>query len=833
MLESKISRLRIFSRKIKQKDNRCKEVLLSDWVLYDERGNSFPCSVPCSYYDLLIRDEKMPSPSYRINEKEFAKLFGDGCVLKTSFTVSAEELKRSHGELVFEGIDTLSEVYLNGKFIGKTDNMHRTWVFDVKGALVEGENKLTVDISSAVTYFKEMQRKHPMKGNGDTIPGFSHIRKASYMMGWDWGPTLPDMGIWRPVYLRTYDSRIEELEIRQVHNSDGSVTLNINVSTVGEGETETVIKAISPNGKVYEAEKTLRGYKIDIARPLLWWPNGYGDQNLYDITAELICDGAVVDTATKRVGLRTLNISQDKDAWGKEFCFIVNGVKIFSMGANYIPEENMMSRRSREKTADLIRMCREGNFNTLRVWGGGIYPDDWFFDLCDENGIIVWLDFMFACSTVWLTDNFKETVKAEAIDNVKRIRHRASLGLLCGNNECEEFLVAYTSKAKMPLVVNDYLELYCHILPDICERYAPDTFYWSSSPSSDTPLENPGSEDAGDRHIWTVWSGLKPIDTYKTYFPRFCSEFGFESFPDVRTIEEITLPEDRNLFSEVMEAHQKHKNGNGKLMYYIAQYYSYPTEFNKVVYATQVMQERAIRTAVEHFRRNRGRCMGSLYWQLNDCWPVASWSAIDYEHRPKALYYGSKRFFAPTLLSVVNDGEKVILNVSNERRDGFEGTVRYRLKDTLGEVIFEREAAVKLCGPAATDVATIAMSEIPSDRIRNIFLEYELLDASGKKVSWSSLLFVKPKQFAYPEAKLSAAVKAVGEGRFRIEVTADRFARKVQLSLEGLDLRYADAQYFDLFEGQTAVVNIVVDDPTAMEEKVADALRWLTEACLA
>ena len=806
--------------------------MISAWTLRDGHGNSFPCTVPCSYYDVLIREGKMPSPSYRINEKEFAKLFADDCVFESVFTVTEDEFERDCHDLVFEGIDTLAEVYLNGQFLGETDNMHRTWELGAEGSLKVGENKLEVCIRSAVTYFKEMQKKHPLKGNGDTIPGFPHIRKASYMMGWDWGPTLPDMGIWRPVYLSSYDygSKIFEVEIRQVHNSDGSVTLRVAPETA-DGEVK--ITVTSPCGKVYEGKKARRIYTVDIAEPELWWPNGYGEQSLYEVKVELLRDGEAVDVDVKKVGLRTLTVSQDKDKWGKEFCFTVNGVKIFSMGANYIPEENMMSRRSREKTADLIRMCREANFNTLRVWGGGIYPDDWFFDLCDENGIIVWLDFMFACSTVWLTENFKYTVTNEAIENVKRIRHRASLGLLCGNNECEEFLVAYTSKAKMPVVVNDYMELYCHILPDICEEYAPDTFYWSSSPSSDTPLDSPGSDDVGDRHIWTVWSGLKPIDTYKTYFPRFCSEFGFESFPDVRTIEEITLPQDRNLFSEVMEAHQKHKNGNGKLMYYIAQYYSYPTEFDKVVYATQVMQERAIRTAVEHFRRNRGRCMGSLYWQLNDCWPVASWSAIDYEHRPKALYYGSKRFFAPTLLSAVNDGEKVVLNVSNEQIGGFEGTVRYRLKSTLGEVILSGEAAVRLDGPSAADVAAIALSEIPSDRIRNIFLEYELLDGSGCRVSSSSLLFVKPKQFEYPEVKLSATVKAVGEGRFRVEVTADGFARKVQLSLKGLDLRYADTQYFDLFQGETAAVTIAVDDPTATEREVKDALCWLTEACLA
>ncbi|MBQ8849603.1 MAG: glycoside hydrolase family 2 protein [Clostridia bacterium] len=806
--------------------------LLGEWSLTCGGGEKFSCSVPCSYYDILIQNGKAEHPHFRTNEKYFKELFGDGGLFETSFSVSREELSKRRVELVFEGIDTLSKVYLNGTLLGETDNMHRVWRFDVKELLREGENLLEVDISSAVTYFVEKQRQHPLKGNGDTIQGFPHLRKASYMMGWDWGPTLPDLGIWKPVYLLSYDSRIENVEIRQVHNADGSVTLGCKADVCGSGGLGMRITATDGSGREYIGKACRELIKIQIDEPKLWWPNGYGEQELYTVTFELLDGDAVIDKVEKTVGLRTLNISQQKDEWGNEFCFIVNGTKIFSMGANYIPEENMMSLRSEEKTADLIRMCKEANFNTLRVWGGGIYPDDWFFDLCDRNGIIVWLDFMFACSSMWLTDKMKETIRGEVTDNLLRIRHHASLGLLCGNNECEQFLVSYMKSGYMPLVENDYLELYCHMLPDLCDRYAPDTFYWSSSPSAGTPADDPNGDNAGDRHIWTVWSGLKAIDEYKKTYPRFCSEFGFESFPDLKTVENITLPEDRNLFSEVMEAHQKHKNGNGKLMFYIAQYYDYPTEFPKVIYATQLMQERAIRTAVEHFRRNRGRCMGSLYWQLNDCWPVASWAAIDYYHRPKALYYGSKRFFAPVLLSADNNGERITLNVSSERREGFSGKVKYRLKATDHSVLWEREVSVELLTPSAKNIATVAYSEIPSERIRNTFLEYELYSNDGKLLSRQNTLFVRPKQFDYPEVELRACVTDEGGGLFRVDVSADRFARKVQLSLENLDTDSIDRQYFDITDTLPTTVYIAVKDSAADKEKVAESLRWLTEADL-
>ena len=584
---------------------------------------SYPIEAPCSYYQTLLDYGKIEDPYWRDNEKKFVAKWGDNCVFEASFDVTPALLQHRVQELVFEGLDTLCSIYLNGKHLGKSNNMHRTWRFDVCGALCVGENTLRVEIASAVSYFKAAQRRHPLRGNGDTIPGFAHIRKAYYMSGWDWGPTLPDMGIWRPVRLCCYDAKIEDVELRQHHRADGSVTISCDTAFCG-GEAlhlETVVTA--PNGSEYCATQKGAVATLTIPSPQLWWPNGYGAQPLYTVSVRLLADGTVVDEVTKKIGLRTLTVSQEADQWGKEFCFLVNGEKIFAMGANYIPEENMLSRRSREKTEALVRRAAEANFNLLRVWGGGVYPDDWFYELCDAHGILVWQDFMFACNMIYLTDTLEETIKAECTDNLKRIRHHACLALLCGNNENEDFLEMYMQSSTMELEKADYLRIFCHVSPDICEKLAPDIFYWSSSPSSGTPLFHPSDNNVGDRHIWTVWSGLKPIDFYETYFSRFCSEFGFESLPHQKTVESFTLPQDRNLFSAIMEHHQKHKNGNGKLMYYIAQHYDYPTDLARMIYATQLMQARAIQTAVSHFRRNRGRCMGAVYWQLNDCWPVA------------------------------------------------------------------------------------------------------------------------------------------------------------------------------------------------------------------
>ncbi len=805
---------------------------IRNWKLIKD-GSAYPCKVPCSYYDILMENGMMKDPHYRDQEKYVAAMHGDNCRFESEITVDAKTLTKRVQTLVFEGLDTLCEVYLNGKLLGKTNNMHRTWRFDVKGLLNEGENHIAVDISSAVTYFKEQHRLHPLRGNGDTIPGFAHIRKAFYMSGWDWGPTLPDMGIFRPVSIQAYDDRIEDVEIRQMHNADGSVTVTVRAELDGGADCRVETVLTDADGGEYRGSMRNGAEEIAVADPKLWWPNGYGEQNLYTVTVRLLRGDGVIDTVTKTIGLRTLTVSQEKDAWGSEFCFKVNGIKIFAMGANYIPEENMLSRRSPEKTEYLVRRCVEANNNLIRVWGGGFYPDDWFYDLCDRYGLIVWQDFMFGCNLVWLTEEMEATIKIELVENVKRIRHHASLGLLCGNNENEQFMASYMSRQPMELEKADYLRLYCHIMPDICAKYSPDTFYWSSSPSSGTPLYNNSDDNHGDRHIWTVWSGLKPIDGYKEYYTRFCSEFGFESMPDIETVKGFTLPEDRNLFSEVMERHQKHKNGNGKLMFYMAQYYKYPTDFETVIYATQLMQARAIRTAVEHFRRNRGRCMGSIYWQLNDCWPVASWASIDYAGRPKALYYASKKFFAPILLSANASGSGVTFHISSESQKPFVGKVVLRLKDTSLNLLSEKTVDVTVPALSATYVASFENAEIPEGRERDTFLEYTLIDGEGNTVSQSTLLFVRPKQFSYPKVDLQYKVRKTGDKTFAVSVSGSTFARKVKLSFEGIEIANVRDQYFDITSIEAVAVEVETKTDGVTEEALLASIRALTEAELA
>ena len=417
---------------------------LGTWKTFRDNMSYF-CNVPCSYYDVLITNGLVEDPYILDQVKTIPSLYGDDCRFETEFDVGEEILAASKQELVFEGLDTLCEIYLNGVFLGKADNMHRTWRFDVKDKLRAGSNTAVLMFSSAVTYMTEQQRRYKVRGNGNgepTIAGHAHLRKAFYMSGWDWTHALPDMGIWRPAYILAYDARITDTQIRQKHLADGSVELICCAEIDGEGDLRTEFVVTDESGKEYRGVMGRHGEcSIRIDDPKLWWPNGYGDQPLYALTVRLWQGEREIDCVTKQIGLRTLTVSRQKDVWGEEFCFAINGEKIFAKGANYIPEEMLLPRRSREKTELLIRRCAEAHMNVLRVWGGGFYPDDWFFDACDRYGIIVWQDCMFACNLIRLTEAMRENIRAELTDNIKRFRHHACLGLICGNNENEEMLV--------------------------------------------------------------------------------------------------------------------------------------------------------------------------------------------------------------------------------------------------------------------------------------------------------------------------------------------------------------------------------------------------------
>lgn len=776
--------------------------------------------VPGSVYADLMADGTMPDPFWRENELDAFERMKKDYVYQRTFTVSEAQLAHAHVELVCEGLDTLAHVSLNGREIAFADNMHITWVWDVKEQLHAGENALEIRFDSPILYCAKKAEEAPGWESSDATPGFRHLRKAHCMFGWDWGPRLPDAGIWRPIFLRTWDTaRLENALMLQAHH-DGVVDVTIRPEIAGESAWSAEITA--PDGEVLTLPETTAAEQlITIEHPQLWWPNGLGKQPLYRVTVRL----ATGDTRMWRIGLRTMTVSREKDEWGEEFCHVVNGMKVFAMGADYIPEDNILARVTPERTRRLLEDCKAANFNAIRVWGGGYYPDDAFYDICDELGLLVWQDLMYACAFYDLTPDFERSICAETHQNVARLRHHASLALICGNNEMEMFMAGANSALinhrtwefvpTYPHHITDYVKMFEYILPAIVKETAPQTYWWPASPSSGGNFDAPNDENRGDNHYWDVWHGEKPFTEYRKFFFRYASEFGFQSFPCLKSVKQFTLPDDRNIFSRVMERHQRNQAANGKILSYLSQTFRYPNSFDDLLYASQLMQAEAIRYGVEHWRRNRGRCMGAIIWQLNDIWPVASWASIDYYGRWKALHYAAKRFFAPVMISAEEEGElsqnpkineyhpaplekSFRLNVCNETLRDVTGEVVWALRTPDGAIVRQGHQALTIPAMSAKwlDKVDCADASLTGHYVSFAFVGDDVAVSEG------TCIFCAPKHFGFTDPRLT--VEKRGD---TLVVTSRAYAKQVWLESEDADL-LLDDNAFDMNPG-TKVVRVL------------------------
>ena len=776
--------------------------------IWKMKGGSIECEgkIPGSLYSFLLDADMIADPYWRDNE------FGALALTHGDYTFSRTfDFERSGDEYIlrFEGIDTIADVYLNGVHIAHTEDMHITYEFDVTDTLLDGENHLAVICRNIHPFIKEKAKELNLMNTLQALEGFGYIRKAHCMLGWDWGPFLPDMGIWRSVSLITKDSaRITDFKIDQRHEG-GKVYVTPRVVT--DEDCIVSVNVITPDGEKYYLPAN---EETEVNAPKLWWPRGLGDQPLYTFTVEIIDEEekTVLDSKSLRVGLRTLKLIREKDRWGESFTHECNGIKFFAMGADYVPEDNIFSRCTAERTRTLLERCVFANFNAIRVWGGGYYPDDYFFDICDELGIVVFFDLAFACTFVMPDKKMLDDIVTEVTQNLTRLRHHASLAIICGNNEIEACGLGEPEEVRN-VCIPVSIELFEGVIADIAKSVCPEIPYIHTSPVSLGRFIDPNNENFGDSHYWDVWHQNKPFTEYRNHYFRYLSEFGFQSFPCDKTINAVTLPEDRNIFSRVMEMHQRNAGANAKIVSYLSQTFLYPTDFSTLLYASQLLQAEAMKYGVEHLRRNRGRCMGALYWQLNDIWPVASWSSIDYYGRLKALHYYAKRFFSPVLLSCEEIGEKTTrpyvimepwhydyetkatLSVTNDTLKPVDGTVVATLRDSLGEPISRMEFPIHIDPHSVTHLDQI---DYEKTDVKNNYLSYELI-VDSEVISEGTVLFTAPKHFDFIDPELE--VKVEGD---EIVVKAAAYAKSVEIYSPDSDFILSD-NFFDMNAGEKRV----------------------------
>ena len=785
--------------------------------------------------DPFVGDEELRVQWVAERDWEYRRTF------EVSAAVAAAAAER-HLALVFDGLDTLAEVRLNGERLGGADNMFRTWRWDVTGRLSPGTNELAVLFHSAVRRGAELNAIRALDRPSDTLPGAPYLRKAPCHFGWDWGPKLPNTGIWQSVRLEAWSvARLEDVRIEQaVEAGRARISARVEVErAAGESASlEARLRLTHPDGRVETVEGRLTadastaGLTIDVADPELWWPNGLGGQPLYTAEVELVEGGRTLDRRTFQFGLRTLELRREPDDWGESFTFVVNGVPVFAKGSNWIPADSFPARVTPERLEALLGAAAATNHNMIRVWGGGYYETEAFYDLCDRYGILVWQDFMFACSVYPLTDpEFLANLAAEVRDQVRRLRHRACLALWCGNNEMERgWTIWGWTRPENEDLRAAYLRFFSGTLPEWIAAEDAATPYWPSSPSSGRPLQEPIGGNRGDEHEWIVWHALAPFSAYGHETYRFVSEFGFESLPALATVAAFAPdPADWNLGSPLLDHHQRCPTGNARILYYMAQQFRLPKDFASMIYLSQVLHAEAMRVGVEHWRRLRDRCSGALYWQLDDCWPVSSWASIDYFGRWKALQYATRRFFAPVLLTAEVtaemtaevaaevEGDAVSLAVVNDGAAAWRGEVRWSLERLDGTAVASGQEAVEAAGAATTSVATVPVAASAEER-RSLVLVSELLEAGSRRTLLVTP-FVPDKQLPLRRATIELTVElAAGEAAepsgpvmLAVRLRSDTLARWVELSLDGQDAVFDD-NYFDLPAGREVVVGFAAPE---------------------
>lgn len=789
------------------------------------KGEWLSAEVPgCNYLDLL-RAEKIPDPFVGLNEKDVYWVGKTDWEYQKTFDVSDALCNCDRVFLDCKTLDTICDVYLNDICVGHGENAHCRYEFDVKSALVAGKNHVRIVFYSPVNYVTEKQAVEKCPRNNNGQDGIPHIRKPQCHFGWDWGPVLPPSGISGDISIQGYSTaRIAELSVLQ-HHRDAQVELEVQgeVTRFSEKATEFVLTVTAPDGRVLSEEKAalpengIFTKTVVIENPELWWTRDLSDkpkQPLYRVSLSIASDGETLDVAEKKIGLRTIRLNRERDEYGENFQFVLNGVPLFIKGANWIPPDSFVNRFSEEKLQYTLNAVKFSNMNMLRIWGGGYYESDALYALCDQDGILIWQDFCFACQPYpFFDESLLENVHNEVIYNVKRLRHHACLAVWSGNNEIETMSIAWRNRLKYMQWTEKF---FYNILPQWMQGLDTVTPYIPGSPCGTDYMKGYDRDNVGDTHLWAVWHGLQPLTYYRKRLTRFCSEFGFESLPDLKTIEQYAKPEDYALTSDVFSAHQKCNSGNMKMAYYITSRFRLPKDFTDYIYLSQICQEECVRDATEHWRRNKGRCNGSMYWQLNDCWPVCSWASLDYFGNYKALQYAARHFNAPITISVEDSKERLQVVALNDTTKPVTCMTSWRLLDFDGAQLAAEQKELTLeavQNQTAFDLTPQQLAK-KANLKRCVFVAE--LHVDGVQIARRTILFAPEKNLSLPKTEVEMQV-SVDNGVATYTLASKHYQRFVQVHSASNMQPFSD-NYFDLLPGETKTITQKVPDTMTKEE---------------
>jgi len=810
--------------------------------------------VPGVVHTDLLRNALIPEPFDRDNEFRLQWVGLTDWEYQTTFQVDAATLSHAHLDLVFEGLDTFADVYL----ILRSNNMFRRWRVPAKSSLSAGDNTLRIVFHSAVTHMLPYAKSLPYLlpsisthnfGNEENIATAPYTRKAPYQYGWDWGPRFLTEGIWKPILLESWDTlRIDDFHIHQqkVTADVGSLTAELAIeasqattAVISYAHSELSGRPSNDGSQTVQLDPGMNhvSFAVSIASPKRWYPLGYGAQDRYRFSTSIRVGRETTGHAELTTGLRSVELRRQPDEWGKSFEFVVNGIPVFAKGADVIPFDSFPTRVTPEVHRNILQAARDAHMNMIREWGGGHYESDDFFDICDELGIMVWQEFMFGGDMIPGDVDFQENVRQEAVDQITRLRDHPSIVIWCGNNEVETGWYHWEDRQQFKESISpetrdrvwqDYIIMFADILKSSVAELTDPTPYWPSSPSANFE-EIPDNQHNGDMHYWAVWHQQAPAEDYTKQFPRFMSEFGFQSFPEMRTIRTFAKPEDFDIRSTIMQAHQKNKGGNERILTYMLREYREPKDFPSFVYLSQVQQAEIIKIGAEHLRRQRPRTMGSLYWQLNDCWPVASWASIDYYGRWKALHYYARRFYDDVLVSPYLHDDKVDVYVVSDKLQPLSGTIHTRLLDFSGKVLLDQTKDVSVPAQSSAIYLTLAKPELSAKAdLRQSFLVFDL-DMAGKRVSRNLIFFDAMHNLELPSPRMENNLTS-SDGGYRLKLQSEKLARNVAISFGDLDVQLSD-NYFDLLPGEPVTIEL---KSSASLDQLRSALKLmsLTEAFL-